>query len=115
MNIDRIEKSLEESNKIIDAMERNKLNSYKKATNKEELIEELNEILEENDAECLIETGEELFKDLELDSFGGMIFFLELNDRYAYFDQGQSQEEFVASVDWKTFKVNDIIDKILCT
>ena len=76
MNQDHINDALEEADKIQESIEKQKASSYNKASTRSDLIIELNEILEENDAESEIVDGSEKFKDLGLDSFGATMFFL---------------------------------------
>ena len=115
MNQDHINDALEEADKIQESIEKQKASSYKKASTRSDLIIELNEILEENDAESEIVDGSEKFKDLGLDSFGATMFFLELDDRYQYFGESKSKEDFFKGIDWNKITANDIINKILCT
>jgi TATA-binding protein-associated factor Taf7 len=110
-----INRALEQADK---AMETASASAYKKATTRDELIAELNEIIEENGGEPCIRTGEEKFKDLDLDSFGATMLFLELDERYAYFGESKgkdTQANFMEQINFDTFIVNDIIDEILCT
>jgi len=115
MNQDHINDALQEADQLQESIEKQKASSYKQSSTRSGLIIELNEILEENDAESEIVDGSEKFKDLGLDSFGATMFFLELDDRYQYFGTSKSKEEFFKGINWNTLTVNDIIDKILCT
>lgn len=81
---------------------------------REHILAELNKIIEEEHGKAV--TEDSLLIDCDIDSFGYAILWLEINNNIC-----QSTEEgiilinhdYVNCIDYSTYKVNTLIDKIL--
>ncbi|QDF28991.1 hypothetical protein [Halarcobacter anaerophilus] len=71
-----------------------------------EIIETINRILVEENAKPL-KNENDLLIDSELDSFGYAILWIELNEEYKCFPV-----EYVNEIDYETYKLKDLIERI---
>lgn len=76
-------------------------------SDREELLNEINKILVEENAKAIKE--DDLLISSELDSFGYAILFITISDRY----NDCCMNEYVNSIDFKTYKAKDLIDRII--
>lgn len=72
-----------------------------------DLLNEINKILVEENAKPIKE--DDLLISSELDSFGYAILFITISDRY----NDCCTNEYVNSIDFKTYKAKDLIDRII--
>ena len=73
---------------------------------REEILEVINEIIEENHGTAV--TEDTIVKDFDIDSFGFAVFFLELDDRFGSFSETDK-----AASSFRDRTVAQIIDKIV--
>jgi acyl carrier protein len=71
-----------------------------------DIIEKVNEILVSENAKPL-EDENDLLIDSELDSFGYVILWIELNEEYKCFSV-----EYVNEIDYDSYKLKDLIQRI---
>jgi acyl carrier protein len=71
-----------------------------------DIIEKVNEILVSENAKPL-EDENDLLIDSELDSFGYVILWIELNEEYKCFPV-----EYVNEIDYDSYKLKDLIQRI---
>ncbi len=68
-------------------------------------LEFINKILTTENAKAIKE--EDLLTNSELDSFGYAILFIELDDKFGGFDK-----EYLNNIDYKTYTMKDLLDRI---
>lgn len=74
---------------------------------RDELLKEINKILIEENAKAIAE--DDLLISSELDSFGYAVLFITISDKH----NDCCMNEYVESIDFKTYKAKDLIDRII--
>lgn len=74
---------------------------------REELLNEINKILVEENAKAIKE--DDLLISSELDSFGYCVLFITISAEH----NDCCENEYVNSIDFKTYKAKDLIDRII--
>ena len=74
---------------------------------RDELLKEINKILIEENAKPIAE--DDLLISSELDSFGYAVLFITISDKH----NDCCMNEYVESIDFKTYKAKDLIDRII--
>lgn len=90
-----------------------------------DILKRINEIIKE-DFPCNLDykdiKEDDLLSDSNMDSFGYSIFWLNISDEYNILPNSKSLNEpdknkeiieYVNNIDYKTYKVKDLIDRIL--
>jgi acyl carrier protein len=76
-----------------------------------EVLDFMNTIIEEENGVPI--TIDSKYSDASIDSFGTVVFFLELDDKFSYFESDEEYREFMNTADFSTLTIKELVQQCI--